>query len=85
MTLSIGKLIEILVYSNVDSTCDTSVTDEMTLLDEFWPVSKDGIDFKLYTSSFLNGTDDARTFGYPNLAFDDDLNTGYQTGELKTA
>ena len=62
----------------VDATCSKALTDEMTLLDQVWPVSKDGIDFKVSVTSFLNGTSNGY-FAYPSNAFDDDFDSYYHT------
>ena len=48
----------------------------MTLLSDSWPVSKNGISFKLYASSF-----DTSSFNHtPDLAFDGDFGSHFHTG-----
>ena len=49
----------------------------MTYLDDVWPITKGGVNFKLYTSGFaqtgINQT--------PDRAFDGVFNTGFHTGK----
>ena len=62
---------------DVDETCSTEATDSMTLLDDFWPISKDGINFKVYVNGY------GSSITSPDKAFDDDFSTQFHTGMLK--
>ena len=65
------------VNFDVDETCSTEATDSMTLLDDFWPISKDGINFKVYVNGY------GSSITSPDKAFDDDFSTQFHTGMLK--
>ena len=64
-------MIFVLVYSEIDSTCSKALTDQLTLLDKVWPISQNGINFKVQTSSQYDGD----SVGNVNYIF-----TGWQTG-----
>ena len=57
--------------------CSTQVTHGMTLLDEVWPISKDGVDFKIYANGYWSANNT------PDLGFDGDNSTQFHTGKQK--
>ena len=59
-------------YYDVDSTCSKDMTDQMSLIEEVFPVSKNGISFNVYTNGY-------HATSTPEKAFDGDFETQYHT------
>ena len=61
---------------DVDPSCSKEITSKLTLLDEFWPISKNVISFKVYVSGY-------DSFAPPDNAFDGDFSTQFHSGKKK--